>query len=388
MEFDFLKPIDEDLLESIASNPKSALSHKVKLHTEAHGFPNLEGVQIALFGVLENRLEENRTREEFSFEDIRRYFYELFPGNWQVEIADLGDIAAGASVEDTYFAMQSLVNTLLKKKIVPIILGGSQDLTYAQYRAYDGFGHMVNLVNVDARFDLGDSEKGVSNTSYVGKMVLDQPYNLFNYSNIGYQTYYNPQDEIELMDRLYFDAYRLGEVSSQVDMVEPVMRDANLVSMDIASLSGETLQEKGFFSPNGFNGKEICSLARYAGISDKVSSFGIYELQKLETSVTAPMLVAQILWYFVEGMNYRKNEHTISSKNQFIKYQVPINDEILVFYKSGLTERWWVEIPFSPNVNNKLKKHTLLPCTYQDYLDACNQDIPERWYKARRKNEL
>lgn len=385
MNSDFLSPVPETILTETRHG--SSLFEKIKVHSEKSGMPNLDEVHIALFGVLDNRNASGEP-QQFHLNDIRQKLYGLFPGNWHLNMADLGDIAPGASLEDTYFAVRSLVRELLKKKIVPIILGGGQDLTYPQYRAYDDFGQMVNLVNIDARFDLGDPEQPISSSSYVSKMIMEPPYNLFNYSNIGYQTYYNPQSEIELMESLFFDAYRLGEVSSHIELVEPVMRDANLVSMDITSLCAETLSGSGLQSPNGFNGKEICSLARYAGISDKVSSFGIYQLQTLGNSVTASLLIAQIIWYFMEGMNYRKNERTIFTKNEFIKYQVPINDEILVFFKSRLSGRWWIELPFFPNVNNKLKKHTLLPCTHKDYLDACNQDVPERWYKARRKNEL
>ena len=77
---------------------------------------------------------------------------------------------------------------------------------------------------------LGDSAKPIKNNSFIGKIILDQPYNLFNYSAIGYQTYFNSQEEIDLMEKLYFEAYRLGEVSNDITLVEPVMRDANIVT--------------------------------------------------------------------------------------------------------------------------------------------------------------
>src|SRR5690606_21469451 len=226
------------------------------------------------------------------------------------------------------------------------------------------------------------------NKSYIGKIIIDKPYNLFNYSNLGYQTYFNSQDEIDLMDRLFFDAYRLGEVTSNISIVEPVMRDASMVGIDVGALSGSALGDPHSGSPNGFDGREICALARYAGISDKVSSFGIYEISSRYNFLSCNMLIAQTLWYFAEGVNYRKNENTISAKKEFIKYQVPIDDEVLVFYKSPVSERWWIEIPFVTGGNNKLKRHTLLPCTHDDYLDACNQVMPERWYKTKRKNEI
>lgn len=386
MDFEFFTPVNDGLAEKIMAVPQT-LGAVSGIHSSGN-FPDLEGVKIAIFGVLEDRLDVDYSGEPFNFDAIRRNFYGLYPGNWDVSIADLGDIQKGETVQDTYFAVQQVVSGLVKNNIIPVILGGSQDLIYAQYRAYDHLDQMVNLVNIDSGFDLGDADRPISNKSYIGKIVIDKPYNLFNYSNLGYQTYFNSQDEIELMDRLFFDAYRLGEVTADISIVEPVMRDANLVGIDMGSVSTGALGYSGHNSPNGFDGKEICALSRYAGISDKVSSFGIYEISSKINFPSCNMLIAQTLWYFVEGVNYRTNENTISAKKEFIRYQVPIDDEVLIFYKSPVSGRWWIEIPFSSNANNKLKRHTLLPCTKEDYVDACNQILPERWYKTKRKNEI
>ncbi|MFD2517817.1 formimidoylglutamase [Salinimicrobium flavum] len=386
MDFDFFTPVNDGLIAEFRSG--RGLGSTLKIHAEEKAFPDLDDVKIALFGVNEDRLNEDSNGEPFNFDGIRRSFYSLFPGNWHLTMADLGDITRGETVEDTYYAVQTTVAELLKKGIIPVIIGGSQDLVYPQYRAYDGVEQMVNLVNIDSRFDLGDADKTISNRSYVGKIVVTKPYNLFNYSNLGYQTYFNSQDEIELMDRLFFDAYRLGEVTSEISMVEPVMRDASLVTVDMGAVSAGALGNYRMPSPNGFDGKEICALARYAGISDKVTSFGVYEINSDLNFSSCNMLIAQIIWYFVEGVNFRKNENTISAKKEFIKYQVPVDDEILIFYKSPVSSRWWIEIPFITNSNNKLRRHTLLPCTEGDYKDACDQVIPERWYKTKRKNEI
>jgi len=387
MDFEFLRPVEQQLFEEIVSAESHNLGSQLSVHTQASGIPDLENVQIAIVSVNENRLAEGYEDEFLNFNKIRRSFYGLFPGNWHLNIADLGSIEKGETVEDTYFALQSLVKQLLKKNIISVILGGSQDLIYAQYRAYDFVEQMVNLVNVDSRFDLGDAEKPISSNSYIGKIVVNKPYNLFNYSNVGYQTYFNSQEEIGLMERLFFDAFRLGEVSNNIKIVEPVMRDANLVGIDLNAVNASSINSSPNNSPNGFDGKEICALARYAGISDKVSSFGIYEYTS-NYSETGNMLIAQMMWYFIEGVNYRSNENTLTAKKDFTKYQVPIEDEILVFFKSPRTGRWWIEIPFISNSNTKLKRHTLLPCNHEDYLEACNQVIPERWYKTKRKNEV
>ena len=312
----------------------------------------------------------------------------MFPGNWHTTIADLGDIEQGETVEDTYFAIRTAISVLVEKDIIPIILGGSQDLTYANYRAYDAILPMVNIVSVDTNFDLGDANLPMKNNSYVGKVIVEEPYNLFNYTTIGFQTYFNSQEEIDLMEKLYFEAYRLGEVSGDINRVEPLLRDAHIVSLDLKSVRAAELSDDQKYSPNGFSGKEICAISRYAGISNKVSSFGIYEYQGSKNDNATSMLIAQMIWYFVKGVNCRVNDDDFLNETHYQKYNVLVEEDELVFYKSLKTGRWWIEIPFLPNVNNKLKKHTLLPCMHSDYTRATQGEIPERWYKAYRKNSF
>jgi arginase family enzyme len=383
MEFDFLKPIDDEVLAYVNGLSSQQLGSKIVFHT-GRQFPDLDKVKIAFIGVLENR-GDKKAISDVNLIPLRKEIYGLFPGNWDTSIADLGDILAGNSAEDTYFALKKVVASLIKKKITPIVIGGSQDLTYALYRAYDDLEQMVNLVSIDNKFDFGKDEEEVSASSYLTKIIVDEPNNLFNYCNIGYQTYFNSQEEIDLIEKLFFDAYRLGEVSNNISISEPVFRDADLVSIDMNSVKSADSGNFISFAPNGFDGKEICSLARYAGISDKVSSFGIFNHNNL---IQESVIIAQIIWYFIEGFHYRSNEYPFGSKENYLKYIVPLEEQELVFYKSDKTDRWWIEIPFISNGSNKLKRNTLLPCSYEEYLLACNQELPERWWKAQRKNIL
>ena len=382
MVFDFLQPISTSVEEYIATLSNQTLGKKVVFHTQTD-FPVLDNVAIAIITVNEFRGSE-KDNDDYSFDYFRKQFYSLFPGNWNASIVDLGTIEAGASVEDTYFVVKSLVAELVKKRIIPVIIGGSQDLTYPMYRAYDNLDQMVNLVSVDNQFDFSKENK-LDSESYLSKIIVEEPNNLFNFSNLGFQTYFNSQEEIDLIEKLYFEAYRLGEVSNNIVVAEPVFRDADLVSVDMHSVQSSYSGNFDVFNPNGFTGKEICALSRYAGISDKVTSFGIFNFNPNGNEV---VLTAQMLWYFIEGFCFRSNEYPFGTKENYIKYIVPIEDEELIFYKSNKTERWWIEIPFLTNVNNKLKRNTLLPCTHEDYLAACEQEIPERWWKAQRRNIL
>jgi len=385
---DFLSPVSKSVLAHREILPSSVLGKQIEVYQKKGELPEMSNVSLALLGVKENRNDVDYIGEKLCFDDIRKSLYSLYPGNWTHKIIDLGDIEKGESVKDTYFAMKTVIEALLKKNITPLILGGSQDLVYAQYRSYDSFGKMVNIVNIDNKFDLGDADHPISNKSYLGKIIVDKPYSLFNYSTIGYQSFFNAPEEISLMDKLFFDAYRLGEVTSDITLVEPILRNADIVCLDSGTIKGSELSYKNNESPNGFDSREICAIARYTGISNKVSSFGVYELKDFNTTKSASMLIAQIFWYFIEGYNFRVIDDDFSNENLYVNYKVPIDDEILLFKKSNKTGRWWIEMPFISDNNNKLKRSTLLPCTYGEYLSACNQEIPERWMKARRKNEV
>ena len=388
MNFNFLSPVSDSVLAHSELLSQQTIGKKLKIHSEKYGLPDLDGVQLAIIGVKENRNDVNYIGSELNYNDLRKTLYSLFAGNWHTIIADLGDIEPGESTEDSYYALRTSVELLVEKKIIPIIIGGSQDLTYANYRAYDNLQPMVNIVNVDTNFDLGDSSQPIKNNSYLGKIILEEPYNLFNYSTIGYQTYFNSQEEIDLMERLYFEAYRLGEISNNINRVEPVMRDAHIVTIDLKSVRAAEVGERLKFTPNGLDGKEMCAITRYAGISNKVSSFGIYEYQYSPKDTLTAMLVAQMIWYFIEGVNCRVKDDDFLNSDNYLKYNFLIENEELIFFKSIKTGRWWVEIPFLANVNNKLKKHTLLPCAHEDYVAATEGKTPERWYKAYRKNNF
>ena len=385
IDFSFLSPVQDRIVDQIEQLHGQAIGKKLMIHSSTNK-PDLEGVKIAILGVLESRNSVDYIGEEFQLSEIRKAFYKLFPGNWLHVMADLGDIQKGASVEDTYFALIQTVSSLVNANIIPLIIGGSQDLTYANYRAYDKISSMVNIVNIDKSFDLGDSSKPINNSSYLGKIILEQPYNLFNYTAIGFQTYFNSQEEIDLMEKLYFESYRLGDISQSISLVEPVLRDADIVTLDLKSIKSSEVSLKQKYSPNGFDGREICAISRYIGISNKVSSFGIYEYNPSQDDEATSMLVAQILWYFIEGVNCRVNDDDFNDQSNFQKFTVLVEDQELVFFKSKKTGRWWIEIPFLEYSNTKSRQHPLLSCMHEDYQSATKGIIPDRWYKAYKKN--
>ena len=382
MAFDFLVPVKDRVLAFSELLPPQALGKNIHMHTKKDGLPVFANVTVAIFGVLESRNAFEKKPEKLDIDEIRIQLYRLMMGNWNSSIIDLGDVEEGDTVEDTYFVVKEIAAGLLEENIIPIIIGATQDITFPTYRAFDKIRDMVNLVSIDSRFDFGEDDELISSHSYMSRIITDKPNNLFNFSNIGYQSYFNAQEEIDLMERLFFDAYRLGDITANIELAEPILRSSHIVSLDLRAIRAGEMGMSQNFSPNGFTGREICAIARYAGISDKISLFGIYEG---ENSPQAFQMIAQIIWYFIEGLSFRIKEQPSSKSEDFTKFTVPTDTEELVFYKSHVTERWWVEVPSILPEHTKTNSPALLPCTEGDYLDACNQNIPERWFKAYRK---
>ncbi|EMY80365.1 formiminoglutamase HutE [Psychroflexus gondwanensis ACAM 44] len=385
MAFEFLEPVHPELQHKIKDFSNQTLSNYVSFFDGDEDI-QLDKFQLAIVCIKEERNSVYPEKSDFFYDEIRSSLYAMYVGNWQVDIIDLGDINRGDEVSDTAYVVKNILSRLYRKSILPIILGGSQDLTFSQYRAYDGIKYMVNLATADHKFDLGNSELPMNAQSYVGKMIIDEPYNLFNFANLGYQTYLSPQEEIDLMEKLFFDAVRLGALKSDFTRAEPILRDTDLFSIDIYCVKSSEIADSNHKNINGFSTFDFCKLSRYAGMSDKLSSFGVYELQSMQKSEGLISLISQMLWYFIEGFSLRLNEHITEKNPNFMKYSVPIEDEVLVFFKSEISNRWWIKIP--NEINNNVHKPSLLACEKQDYMDATVSIIPDRWLRAKYKNTI
>ncbi len=368
--------------------PKNRMGDLLKVNTAEQGMPDLDGVHMAIIGVAESRNSVDNFGCKNAPDEVRKYLYKLFGVNSKMNVADLGNIKAGYNIEDSYFAVKAVAEYLLKKEIIPVIIGGSQDITYANYTAYESMGQVINITTVDSSFDLGNAEENFNSHSFLSKIILHQPNFLFNYTNIGYQSYFVDQEAVKLMRSLYFDVYRLGEMRNNMQEVEPLVRNADIMSFDISAIRQNEAPANTNTSPNGFNGEEACQIARYAGISDKLTSFGLYEINpdKDFNGMTAH-LSAQIIWYFMEGFYQRKGDFPHKQKDDYKKYTMGMaeSDTNIVFYESLRSGRWWMQVPLSNNTEEKYQRHYMLPCSYSDYITASKGDIPDRWWQVYQK---
>jgi formiminoglutamase len=355
-------------------------------------FPELgeNEFDIAIIGVQDDRAAVSNEGCALAPDYFREHFYVLNEGPYISRIVDLGNIRAGASISDTYIAVKTVVAELVKLNIVPVIIGGGQDITYAQYLGYEDLEQKVDLVVVDSKFDLDeeaeDSPAAKSDT-YLNKILLHQPNYLFNFSNIGYQTYFVNQDSLKVMSKLYFDVHRLGEFSEDISTAEPIIRNANMISFDIGAIRSSDARANANASPNGFYGEQACRITRYAGMSDKLTSIGFYEFNPaFDQNGQTAMLLAQMVWYFVDGFYNRKKDFPLVPKSQYLIYRASLGDGSgeMLFVKSKKSDRWWMQVPYPTGVSKNERFH-LVPCRYEDYTTAVNGDMPDLWWRTYQK---
>lgn len=302
---------------------------------------------------------------------VRAALYELYDWHPEVKVTDMGNLLEGATEADTKAALRLVLSELKKAGKVAIVLGGSQDLTLQQYQAYRENKTSLNAAVIDSKIDL-DEKESPDDSSYLMEMLTARPNYVRQFSQIGFQSYYTNPKVLETLDKLRFDCYRLGVARERLEEMEPVLRDCDLLSVDMQALRFSDAPFLKDASPNGFFGDEMCQLLRYAGMGMQLNSLGIYGYQpELDVDRQGAQLIAQMLWYFIDGYYLRQKESALAQEQQFTQYHVMIADRQTRFLKSKRTNRWWM-VP---------EDNTFIPCSYNDYLEAANAGVPERWLR-------
>lgn len=384
---EFFQPLDDRFREMLSSSAPDSMAAQVTVHSMDKGLPGTDGVSLAIIGVPEFRGSSQQKRFDKGTDAVREHFYRLKRHEGTVRIIDLGDLIPGYTLDDTAFALTEIIGELMQQGVLPVIIGGSQDLTLYCYRAYKSFNRLINICGVDSRFDLGLPEDVLSSDTWLGKLVLEQPNYLFNFSNLGYQTYFVGRQSVDLMNKLFFDAYRSGLVRTDITEAEPVIRAADLLTFDLSAIRQGDAPGTTFPSPNGFTGEEACQLMMYAGLNDRLTALGIFEFDPAnDRQGQTAHLLAQMLWYFIEGVNQRKNDFPMPNHTGFVTYRVALSSlqEELVFLRHAISGRWWMEIP-DRHRHKHLARYNYLPCSYADYQQACKNELPERLWQALQK---
>ena len=376
---DYFLPLPDSFVIKKEVYQSTQLGSLISIHSENY-FPDVTDCKIVLFSVPE--YEGSQNSESESKYKIREEFFELHNFDFP-KISDLGLMKISSTRKQTFHDIESICKELIKNDILPVILGGGNDISYAVYKAYASLNKFITFTSIDSKFDLGLKKDFLSSESYLSKIISHSPSFLFQFVNIGYQSYYNSPIAISMLNDLNFESVRLGIIQQELETAEPILRNTDFLSFDISAISSAFAPANKYSNPNGFNGPEACKLAFYAGISDKLSSFALFEYnQNLDGTNLTAKLISQIIWYFVHGFSKRRNELVPNIKN-CIKYNVSLDDgkNEIIFYKSNLSARWWMGVQYF-NKDKSKKETYFVACSYLDYEISLKGEVPNRWVKT------
>lgn len=343
--------------------------------------PDYKGAHMAIFSVNEERGTDTNKGCAKGADEIRKKLYNLKKGTGAYRIVDLGNLNPGIDLDETYVRISEVCRILLENNVMPVILGGTHDLDYGQYKGYEEMEKLVSFLNIDAFLDLEDSKESKPSQNHIHKVLLYEPNYLFSYTHLAHQSYLVDPLAATVLEKLYFEAFRVGQIRTDITEMEPSIRNADLLSFDITSIRSSDAPGNANAQPFGLTGEEACQLCWYAGQNEKLSSAGFYEYNPDfdDAHKKTASIVATMIWYFVEGFYNRKNESNFKS-NDFLKYVVsmPVEPETLTFYKSKVTEKWWMEILYH-RPGARYARNTIIPCSYADYQTATKGEVPERY---------
>ncbi|MCK5068495.1 MAG: formimidoylglutamase [Bacteroidales bacterium] len=357
-----------------------SFSHHISVHTPDQPIRELDKHQVAIVGIPVDSNAFIKGSKDAP-DHIRSKLYQLRKINKNLKIYDLGNLKNGGSVNDTYFALRDVVLELKERDMTTIIFGGSQDLGRGVFLALEKHEGLHQVLTIDSMLDFSLKEDVLNSRNYLNHLIGPATEKNFSLTNLGHQACFVTESQIRQLENSYLESIRLGDVRRDIELAEPLVRDSEFISIDLGAVRHADAPGSSTPSPNGFFGNELCQITRYAGLSEQVSILGFFECNPLsDINEQTSHLTAQAAWYFMEGLSHRIRENPVDTPEHIKKFIVTLNaaGHDIIFHKSTLSDRWWMEIPVKNPVSGD---NFFVSCSYEDYQQASNQEIPDRWWR-------
>jgi arginase family enzyme len=338
---------------------------------ERNSKDDIKKINIAIVGIPFDSRKDDASQPE-SPDKIRAELYQLSKFDTKLKIADFGNVKPASSIKGNYQALRDIVDYFNELKIVTVVIGGSQDLSLGVWEAFKG-NKFFSFTAIDAFLDVKNGNEPFGPTNFLSRLFSSKQVP-FLFSLIGFQSHYLTSASFGKIQNTG-NHIRLGSLRDNIAIAEPVLRDTDFLSFDMNSVKHSDASGTQRVSPNGLRSEEACQLAKYAGLSNRLKVFGMFDvLTKNDRDDLTVKLAAQIIWYFIEGFVNRDIENPGLSDNCVVfKVEVEGIDKPIVFYRNTNTNQWWIEI----ETDDKAKYH--FACSENEYIVASNNEIPGLW---------
>ena len=253
-------------------------------------------------------------------DEIRRAFYKLTPtkstalNDATMRIFDAGNFVTNLKLDDALSALCDAVTYLLRHGHMPIVLGGSNDLSYANFSACHAVIRNCGAINIDSHLDVRDYSKGInSGTPY--RMLLDsRELAGKNFAEYGIQEFINSRGHLAYASEHEVQVYTLTQIHARKNS-ESFMQayrtvsentEGVYVSFDIDSVRSSDAPGVSAPTPTGLTAEEILECAYLAGTEEKTAMMDVCEFNpKFDVDGHTAKLAAMIVANFLAGIANR-----------------------------------------------------------------------------------
>ncbi len=251
-----------------------------------------------------------------------------------------------------------------------MIVGGSNDLAFSLFSALNFHQNNINYTQVSNVVSLKQDEE-IHESNFLSKILGSKNFSIKNYHHLGYQKHLNEMDSVRLIKEVQFDIIRLAEMMNSTEKTEPYFRKADLVTINCDAI--ESFGEPFSMNPqvNGLNRREICGYMKEIGLSEKLKSVGIFNYNIYSDSQLNHQLLAQMIWYLIEGINIQRSH---PKEKSYETFYVLINDEKYAFKREVFSNLWY--FGEDDNIDN------CIPCSRSDFDEAKKGFLNSRFTRS------
>lgn len=311
----------------------------------------------------------NGDAEVQDFTAVRKEFYKLSQLDFEIPVVDLGDLISGKSVQDSHYILQEVLSACHYKGAIPVIIGGSNDFAFSLFSGLNFHQNNINYTQISNIISLNQGEM-INEHTFLSKILGSKSFSIKNYHHLGYQKHLNEQDSIKLIKEVEFDIVRLAEMMNSTEKTEPFFRKADLVTVNCDAI--ESFSDAFSMNPqvNGLNRREICAYMKEIGLSENLKSVGIFNYNIYSDNQLNHQLLAQMLWYLIEGINIQRSH---PKERHYEMYYVLIEDRQYAFKRDTFSNLWY--FGDDENIEN------CIPCSRRDFDEAKKGWLDARFTK-------
>ncbi len=288
-------------------------------------------------------------------DSIRREFYKTAYQFDDIHLADLGNVR-NDSPEFLISLLEELVNINI------ILIGGSKEHFVKQLETLNHKHSNIAFFEKSGDILFDESVQNILKDNKRSKIKL-----------VAYQSHLVHKSKLK--DDLGKNSMRLGEIRNNKIDLEPSLRNVDFSIFNLDCIRYSEVPGLKNTSPSGLTSEEACQIMRYLGLNTSNNLINIVGYDpKFDFNNQAAMLVSQLIWYYLGGVDNIIANDLIDSTS-LTKYIVELSEYNLSlhFYQSIKSGRWWVGIP-----QEQGKENYYLPCSEDDYIKATNNELSSR----------